>query len=511
MAQKRIEKIRKRLSNTPSLVFLQFFLILLVVISLILFTSVSFYQSIIENVTAYNLQDSVIEIEKLDTSSDRISGQISEIERKNFVIVEIYEKENENDNSFSKPVYTQYLSSSFREGEQDIQHKTRRINFKYDEFFKNELRSYNETTQSGRYINPDNYEYYLMTSVSDDGNTLYVVAVRASQIDSQASAVSVAVIFILGITFILISIIAYLFITRITKPLHDIRDVTMAMAETNDVTLRIPTHKRSIITETDETISSVNYLYESLILAQESLKEKTEFLAAQLKERDSEQKSREEFIASTSHELKTPIAIIQGYAEGAMFLANDPKALNEYCETIIDECGRMTNLVLNMMSLSNLKQTKVLNYRDFSIRDFVAERLNLLKKTFEKHGISVENLITDDIYGSGDPEKLHFVVNNLLSNAISYIGGERKIIRARYEDMELVYRIFIFNSGEHIPQTELEKLWEAFYRNDPARNRTEGHFGLGLSIVKSVQDSHSQACGVDNAEGGVEFWFDILK
>lgn len=84
-------------------------------------------------------------------------------------------------------------------------------------------------------------------------------------------------------------------------------------------------------------------------------------------------------------------------------------------------------------------------------------------------------------------------------------------IRVRYEDVGLSYRIFVFNSGNNIPEDVLEKLWLSFYRHDSARLRNDGHFGLGLSIVKSVQDAHSEQCGVINADGGVEFWFDVGK
>ena len=130
---------------------------------------------------------------------------------------------------------------------------------------------------------------------------------------------------------------------------------------------------------------------------------------------------------------------------------------------------------------------------------------------FKKHGIKVENLIHKQIIGKADLKKLPFVLNNLISNAISYIGGDPKIIRIRFEDVGLSYRIFVFNSGDNIPDDVLEKLWFSFYRHDAARMRNEGHFGLGLSIVKGIQDAHSEQCGVNNAEGGVEFWFDIGK
>ncbi|MCQ2484554.1 MAG: HAMP domain-containing histidine kinase [Clostridia bacterium] len=510
MAKKKAGKVREHFSHIPRLVFIQFFLILLVVVTLILFTSVSFYQSIVESVTAFKLRDVITEVQKENPDSISVDNKIHQVERDKSIIVEIYSKADEYDTNYSQPVYSQSVTY-WHANDPETSHINNILNFNYQKFMKSDGRTY-KNTKAGRFTNPvTNFEYYVVVTPSADNELIYIAAIRSNQISIQADAISLSVSLILIITFITVSIVAFLFITRITKPLRYIRDVTKAMAETNDSRLRIPTMDRTIKTETDDTVDSVNYLYESLIITQENLLEKTEFLYNQLEERDAEQKAREEFIASTSHELKTPIAIIQGYAEGAKYLANDPEGLDEYCDTIIDECVRMNNLVVNMMSLSNIQQTKTLNFREFSIRDFVSERFRLLDKTFEKKDIKTENLITDDIWGKGDTEKLNYVINNLLSNAISYVGGDPKIIRARYEDMGIVYRVFIFNSGENIPQAEIEKLWESFYRNDPARNRNEGHFGLGLSIVKSVQDAHSQACGVDNTDGGVEFWFDILK
>ena len=283
------------------------------------------------------------------------------------------------------------------------------------------------------------------------------------------------------------------------------------MAEEKDKNIRIPVRKGILRTETEDAILNINALYESLMLTQERLLEKSEFLAAQLKEKDIEQKSRAKFIADTSHELKTPISIIQGYAEGIKFVLDDRQAANEYCDTIIDECSRMTDLVVNMMSLSNIQHTDELIFNDFLINDFIDERMKLHTKIFDKNEIFAVNNIKEDIYGYADVSKLQFVINNLISNAVSYIGGEEKRIEIRVEDIGMCYRVFVFNTGNPLPQDDLQKLWDSFYRQDAARLRSEGHFGLGLSIVKAVQDAHSQQCGVDNAEGGIEFWFDVAK
>lgn len=317
---------------------------------------------------------------------------------------------------------------------------------------------------------------------------------------------------IILVVFIAVSIVVYFYVTQITRPIKKITEITQRMAVEDDPNLRIPSGGKSVNTEVDASIESINAMYSSWMITKEKLAERSEFLLEQLHEKELEKKYREDFIAGTSHELKTPIAIIQGYAEGAKYALDDKETINEYCDTIIDECTRMNDLVVSMMSLSNIQQNSdSLNYENFSITDFIADDLASHSIVFKKHGIKVENLIHKQIIGKADLKKLPFVLNNLISNAISYIGGDPKIIRIRFEDVGLSYRIFVFNSGDNIPDDVLEKLWFSFYRHDAARMRNEGHFGLGLSIVKGIQDAHSEQCGVNNAEGGVEFWFDIGK
>jgi len=164
-----------------------------------------------------------------------------------------------------------------------------------------------------------------------------------------------------------------------------------------------------------------------------------------------------------------------------------------------------------MMSLSNIQHTDELCFSDFLINDFIDERMKLHTKIFDKNEISAVNNIKEDIYGYADVSKLQFVINNLISNAVSYIGGDEKRIEFSVEDVGMSYRVVVFNTGDPLPQEDIQKLWDSFYRQDAARLRSEGHFGLGLSIVKAVQDAHSQQCGVVNAKDGVEFWFDIAK
>lgn len=495
-------------------VFLQFILIFLVIISVVLLSSSSFYVAMIESTTISSLKNAILKLEKTDFLSDGAVDKINEIEREFSVSFEIYGKNNSSSDEYDKQIYIKCARDVFYETGNEYSES---IEFKpIVDFINNDFnvqREYSDGSAVGILDNTEKqYRYFTMSMPGSDGNYLFVASVKYSLIESQAKSISTAVAAICFIIFLVAGVVFYFYITRITKPLKLINNVTQKMSLSSDRTLLIPPQKRSSLSEIDTAISNINALYESFLLAQESLREKSDFLMEQLKEKEQEQRFREEFIADTSHELKTPISIIQGYAEGVKYIVDDPKVLSEYCTTIIDECSRMTGLVVNMMSLSDIRHnTNSINFELFSITYFIRKSLQLHEKIFEKNEITVENLIIEQLFGKADQSKLPFVINNLLSNAVSYIGGKRKIIRIRHEDVGLSYRIYVFNSGNNISQEKLEKLWMSFYRNDNSRNRSDGHFGLGLSIVKAVQDAHSQQCGVENAKGGVEFWFDIAK
>lgn len=502
--------------NMKAQVFLQFVLIFMVILCVILLTSTSLYTNIITGMTLSNLRDAVEDVKKVDVSQgEEVIRNVENIERKLSVFIEVYGKNpGDKENEYTQVIYSKYSYDRFynRNFEKlQAQKPASFVGFKDGNFDID--RDYADGSYIGKLTNPHNsYEFYVLASPGLTGAYQIVVAVPYSTIEQQARTVSITMGLIILLVFIAVSIVVYFYVTQITGPIKKITEITQRMAVEDDPNLRIPSGGKSVNTEVDASIASINAMYSSWMITKEKLAERSEFLLEQLHEKELEKKYREEFIAGTSHELKTPIAIIQGYAEGAKYSLDDKETVNEYCDTIIDECTRMNDLVVNMMSLSNIQQNSdSLNYEDFSITDFIADDLASHSIVFKKHGIKVENLIHEQIIGKADLKKLPFVINNLISNAISYIGGNPKIIRVRYENIGLSYRIYVFNSGDNIPEDVLEKLWFSFYRHDAARMRNDGHFGLGLSIVKGIQDAHSEQCGVNNAEGGVEFWFDIGK
>lgn len=493
-------------------VFVQFVLIFLLILSIILFSSNTFYVSMIESSKMFEMRKAGQALQEIDLSAENALKKISETEAEHNVIVEIYSKDRQS-GKFTNNVYSKCYHGILSDVTDNTKNKEAFnpvINYADSEF--EPVQNYDDNTYAGISKNPvSGKSFFVLVTPSTDGNYIFITAVEYSTIESTAKNFSLSAIIITTVIFIAVSIAVYFYITRITKPISDIVYGTKIMAEEKDKKIRIPIRKGIMRTETENAIVNINALYESLMLTQERLLEKSEFLANQLNEKEIEQKSRAKFIADTSHELKTPISIIQGYAEGVKFVLDDKDSAIEYCDTIIEECGRMTDLVVNMMSLSNIQHTDELNYSNFLINMFIEERMKLHTKIFEKNGIVAVNNIKDDIYVHGDVSKLQFVINNLISNAVSYIGGENKRIEIRIEDIGMCYRIYVFNTGDPLPQDDLQKLWDSFYRQDAARLRSEGHFGLGLSIVKAVQDAHSQQCGVDNTEGGIEFWFDVGK
>lgn len=511
MNRKKI-KFSSLFPNVRVQVFVQFTLIFLMVVSITLFSSNSFYVSMIESTKMFEMREAGQTLAESDLNSGDILEKIYSVQEKYDVLIEIYAK-NDATQEYTENIYSVVYHSTLVSDKdfgttKELIKKT--VNYSNSDFEL--LQEYKDGSFAGNTVNKSsNEQFFVMVTPDVDNKYIVVTAIESSAIEAMAKTISLAVIIITTVIFIAVSIAIYFYITRITKPLNDIIVGTKLMVDEQDKNIRIPINSNMIRTETADAILNINNLYMSLMLTQERLLEKSEFLATQLQEKDIEQKSRAKFIADTSHELKTPISIIQGYAEGIKYVLDDKEAAAEYCDTIIEECSRMTNLVINMMSLSDIQHTGMLNYSDFLINEFIDERMKLHEKIFQKNDIEAVNNLDEKIYGYADVAKLQFVINNLISNAISYIGGDNKRIEITSKDLGLCYRIFVFNTGEHIQPEVLKQLWDSFYRQDAARLRSDGHFGLGLSIVKATQDAHSQQCGVDNTDGGVQFWFDIAK
>lgn len=219
---------------------------------------------------------------------------------------------------------------------------------------------------------------------------------------------------------------------------------------------------------------------------------------------------RKEFLSNVSHELKTPLALIQGYAEGLQECINDDEeSRNFYCEVIIDEASKMNRMVKKLLTLNQLEfGNEQIEMTRFNITELIIGVTNSSRILMEQNGITLDLDGLEEAYVWGDEFMIEEVITNYLSNAIHHCEGEKQI-RFSYEYRENLLRISVFNTGTPIPEEDIDQIWVKFYKVDKARTRAYGGSGIGLSIVKAIMDSMWQQCGVINHDDGVEFWLEL--
>lgn len=232
-------------------------------------------------------------------------------------------------------------------------------------------------------------------------------------------------------------------------------------------------------------------------------------------QRDIEQKTRndemrKEFLSNISHELKTPIALVQGYAEGLQECINDdPESRSFYCEVIMDEAAKMNRMVKNLLTLNELEfGNEVVTMERFDLAFMIHNMLQSTRILFEQKQVRLIYEQKEPVYVWANEYKLEEVLNNYISNALNHVEGE-KIIKITLLSQSDRVRVGVFNTGKPIPEEDLLKIWDKFYKVDKARTREYGGSGVGLSIVKAILESMHRNYGAVNYENGVEFWFDL--
>lgn len=219
---------------------------------------------------------------------------------------------------------------------------------------------------------------------------------------------------------------------------------------------------------------------------------------------------RKEFLSNVSHELKTPIALIQGYAEGLKEGINDdPDSRNFYCEVIMDEAAKMNHMVKKLLTLNQLEfGNDVVSMERFDIVALLKNYIQSAGILTKQNGIEVRMKDYAPVYVWADEYKTEEVFMNYFSNAVNHCAGD-KIIDVKLENGDGRVRVSVFNTGEPIPADSIDHIWEKFYKVDKARTREYGGSGVGLSIVKAIMDSMNQKYGVENYTNGVLFWFEL--
>ena len=243
-----------------------------------------------------------------------------------------------------------------------------------------------------------------------------------------------------------------------------------------------------------------------------TLELENEKLQHDLEEKERQNKIQREFVANVSHELKTPITVIKGYAEGlAEGMCRDDESRSYYAGVIVDETERMHQIVNQLLMLSKIESGQdELEKNDFNICEMIRDIAAEMKLLAEKKKVTLNVICPDELIVNADEFKIESVITNYLSNAIHHVNEAGQIeIKAEAEDKDV--RVSVFNTGTPIPEEEQEHIWEKFYKVDKAHSRTYGGSGIGLSIVKAVMEAHDMPYGVLNHPDGVEFWIKLER
>ncbi len=345
----------------------------------------------------------------------------------------------------------------------------------------------------------DKQEFLLCTKQLDNGLTAEVRVQK--QLISNSAAVANEFIAIVSVICFLVSVIWVLLLSRqISKPISEMNEITRDMARLN--------FKRKLkINRSDEIgqlAASVNELSASLDTALTDLKATNEKLKSDIELERQLDVMRRGFVANVSHELKTPIAIISGYAEGLKLNIN-AESREEYCNTIIDESRRMNKLVLSILELSRYESGQIpLNIESFDVSQLCDD---MISRIFKAKKITAENLIPKGTFISADPLQTEQVLKAYLENAAAHTP-ENGTVKTECKTENGIIRISVFNSGSHIDEKDMPQIWQSFYRGDTSHKRDSSRFGLGLSIVSAIMKLHGHKCGVYNTEDGVCFWFE---
>ena len=301
---------------------------------------------------------------------------------------------------------------------------------------------------------------------------------------------------------------------RITEPLRQLTDISVRMKEL-DFSAKYDGKNH---TELDILGSNMNELSQKLEETISALRTANNDLQRDLDRRNRQEEMRQEFLSNVTHELKTPIALIRGYAEGLQDgIADDPESRSFYLDTIVEESDKMNVIVQKVLQLNQLEfgDNSVAMER-FDIVDMIRNYLDSASILARQENIKLQFDRRSPLYVWGDPFMIQEVFQNYYSNALHHVeprsqsGSEpEKVIDIRCDVTDGKARITVFNTGRPIPEESLPHIWEKFYKVDKARTRAYGGSGVGLSIVKAIMQLHHQAYGAENYDNGVAFWFEL--
>ena len=351
--------------------------------------------------------------------------------------------------------------------------------------------------------------FILMSAMLDNGYYLYI----RTPITSIKESVKISnnFLYLIGGFAILMGAIVVSFISKkFTEPILELNNIAKKMS-------RLDFSHKYRITDADDEINnlgkSINIMSDKLEKTIRQLRITNIELEKDIEEKSKIDEMRKQFISDVSHELKTPIALIQGYSEGLLENVNsDEESRKFYAEVILDESNKMDKLVKQLLELMKLEYGKrEFNNDKFDIVELIKEVIRRSQVMLEEKKIEVELQNQEPVYVYADEFYIEQVITNYFTNAVKHVkeidGKKLIVIKVKANIEKNKVRVSVYNTGSNIDEENLNRIWKRFYKVDTSRNREDGGTGIGLSLVKAIMNNYGNDYGVVNKEKGVEFYF----
>ena len=341
-----------------------------------------------------------------------------------------------------------------------------------------------------------------------DNQTMVIMSTPVASLKESVSISNRFLIYMAIIGFIITVILTFIIAKMITYPILELAEISNKMGKLDFTAKYIGNRSDEI-----QTLGlNMNYMSDRLKKAIDELQEANELLKEDIKRKEAIDEMRKDFIANVSRVLQTPIALIHGYAEGLNEgLCEDEESRKYYTEVILDESEKMNKMVKQLLTLSSLESgNSILHRENFNLTSLIESVLGSISILIGEKNVNIEFDSDKEIFLNADEFKIEEVVTNYISNSIHHVSDSGEIkINVSDDGENITFRVY--NTGNPIPEKDLNNIWEKFFKVDKAHSRAYGGSGIGLSIVKAIVEAHNGTVAVRNILDGVEFSFKIPK
>ena len=355
--------------------------------------------------------------------------------------------------------------------------------------------------------------YIMLLGMLDNGYNVFI-RVPMTSIQDSVTISNNFLILMAGFTILIAAVIVSIISKKFTEPILELNKIAKKMANLDF------SHKYRVKDVDDEINNlgkSINLMSDKLEATIKQLRSTNIELEKDIEEKSQIDEMRKTFISDVSHELKTPIALIQGYSEGLLEnVNNDDESRKFYAEVILDEANKMNKLVQQLLELMKLEYGKrEFNNTSFDIVEAEKEIVRKSQVMLDEKEVSVEFAGLDSLKVYADDFYTEQIITNYLTNAIKNVKEKdgKKFIRIdnTVNPKNGKSRIEIFNTGDNISEENMARIWNRFYKVDKSRNRQSGGTGIGLSLVKAIMANYGNDYGAINCEDGVTFYFELNR